>query len=216
LTPFEWHVQNFSILAKQLEGTTDEVVISFAEVYRKTKRNVELAAKEYDFTWDVHQDEAFVLETGRSLATELVQIAASHKMKLRICSQKRFLVPGMIEEARCVDADRLERVSGTQLDNKTRQKGNRKECGCYAAKDIGEYDTCPHGCVYCYAVHNRNMALERYKKHDPKGEFLFEPDGYSAGQEEEPKPTPIITVTKGKKSAPIVEQEMEQGTLFDV
>ncbi len=207
LTPFEWHLQNFSSLAKQLEGTTDEVVISFAEVYRKTKRNVELAAKEHNFTWEEHQDEEFVLETGRLLAIELVHIAALHGMRLRICSQKRFLVPGIIEEARCVDADRLERVSGTRLD-KTRQKGNRKECGCYASKDIGEYDTCPHGCVYCYAVHNRDIALQRYKKHDPNGAFLFEPDGYIAEQKEAQKPSPLIFVSKGKKA--------EQETLFDI
>jgi len=214
LTPFEWHLQNFASLAKQLEGTTDEVVISFAEVYRKTKRNVELAAKEHNFTWSEHQDEEFVLATGRALATELVQIAATHKMKLRICSQKRFLVEGVIEEARCVDADRLERVSGTLFENKKRQKDNRKECGCFASRDIGEYDTCPHGCVYCYAVHNRDIALQRYKNHDPEGEFLFKPDGYISGQEEEPQHQPIIPLPKAKKALKIMVEEPEQGTLF--
>jgi DNA repair photolyase len=55
------------------------------------------------------------------------------------------------------------------------QKGNRPECACFEARDIGEYDTCPHGCVYCYAVRNRPLAQKRYAQHDPAGEFLFPP-----------------------------------------
>ena len=99
-------------------------------------------------------------------------------MRLKVCSQKALLIPGIVEEARCVDADRLERVAHRQIVGKSKQKGNRKECGCFASKDIGEYDTCPHGCVYCYAVRNRDLALQRYKAHDPKGEFLFAPRDY--------------------------------------
>ena len=90
----------------------------------------------------------------------------------------------MTEEARCVDAYRLERVSNKSIPGKSRQKGNRKECGCFASKDIGEYDTCPHGCVYCYAVQNRKLALSRYKKHDPTSEFLFPPENYVSGEDE--------------------------------
>ncbi len=185
LTPLDWHRRNFSTLASALEGTTNEVVISFAQIYRKTERNMTTAARASGFTWREHDlDDPTFLAAGRELVAELAHIAASHGMQLRVCSQKAFLIPGLVEEARCIDAERLERVARRPILDKTKQKGNRKECACYASRDIGEYDTCPHGCVYCYAVQHRDLALNRYKEHDPQGEFLFPPADLSSDQEQ--------------------------------
>ena len=55
--------------------------------------------------------------------------------------------------------------------------GNRPDCECHESRDIGEYDTCPHGCVYCYAVRNHGAARDRHRDHDPESEFLFDPRG---------------------------------------
>jgi hypothetical protein len=78
-----------------------------------------------------------------------------------------------VKEARCIDTARLSAVAGAPV--RAAQKGNRPECACFEARDIGEYDTCPHGCVYCYAVRNRPLAQRRYAQHDPASEFLFPP-----------------------------------------
>lgn len=43
--------------------------------------------------------------------------------------------------------------------------GQRELCGCMAAKDIGEYNTCPHLCEYCYANTTKQLALENWKRH---------------------------------------------------
>lgn len=111
-----------------------------------------------------------------------------------------------MEEARCVDAERLSKVSGGAI--QAEKKGNRKECGCFASRDIGEYDTCPHGCVYCYAVQRRDLALQRFKEHDPQGEFLFPPKDVDLPEiESEQVDTPVIQVSKGrKKPAPMANQ----------
>ncbi len=145
LTPYDWHRNNFEKLAKFLEGTTDEVVVSFAQIYKKTRRNMDWAAREFSFRWGEH--EAMTPVSVRNLISELAQISRSYGMRLRICSQKALLILGITEEARCVDAERLEQVSGRSIAGRIELCGNRKECGCFASKDIGEYDTCPHGCV---------------------------------------------------------------------
>lgn len=181
LTDFTWHLQTFRTLAEQLEGTTDEVVVSFAQLYKKTTRNVEEAAQRHGFSWEDHQSWEFVRENGRKLVGALAEVALARGMHLKICSQREFLIEG-VHEARCIDVDRLERIVGRSLSHDVQLKGNRKECGCFASRDIGEYDTCPHGCVYCYAVRDRNLALSRYKAHDPLSEFLFPPRGYLSEQ----------------------------------
>jgi Domain of unknown function (DUF1848) len=167
ITPYDFHLTNFAELAAKLSGYVDEVVISVAHIYKKTKRNMDAAAKELGFTWDDPEH-----EVKKRLIAELAAIAADRKIQLTVCSQPELIVAGA-NVARCVDAERISRVVGQDVT--ARLKGNRKECGCYHSIDIGEYDTCPHGCVYCYAVQNPELALDRYKKHDPKSEFLFRP-----------------------------------------
>lgn len=165
LTPPDYHRSNFSFLAKQLRGATDEVVVSVVQVYQKTRHNMDRAAKDDGFSWsDPNLDEK------RSLLRDLASIAAEHQMRLTICTQPDLLIPGA-GEARCIDAQRLTDISHKAF--RTRLKGMRRGCGCFESIDIGDYDTCPHGCVYCYAVRNRRLALERYQAHDPHGEYLF-------------------------------------------
>ena len=48
-------------------------------------------------------------------------------------------------------------------DNK--DKGQRAFCGCIKSKDIGEYNTCVHGCEYCYANASKQAAVMNYKCH---------------------------------------------------
>jgi hypothetical protein len=141
-------------------------VISFAQIYKKTLKNLTLAAEQYGFTWT----DPPAMEKRR-LVRELYRLAKANGMQLTLCSQPEVLDDGA-QASRCVDASRFSRISGQTIQAKL--KGNRKGCGCYASRDIGDYDTCAHGCVYCYAVRNRKLAQQRHKIHDPTREFLYD------------------------------------------
>jgi hypothetical protein len=153
LTPSEYHLENFRDLAARLQGSTDEVVVSFAQMYAKTRRNLDAAA-----------------ERKLVLAAELTQIAKQFGLQLTVCTQPEFVCAGALE-ARCVDARRLERIGGFPI--AAAQRGTRPGCACHESRDIGDYDTCPHGCIYCYAVRHRRVALARYRTHDPAAESLL-------------------------------------------
>jgi DNA repair photolyase len=51
-------------------------------------------------------------------------------------------------------------------------KGNSPDCACNASRDIGAYDTCPHGCTYCYAVTGPDAAKTRYAAHNPASDLI--------------------------------------------
>lgn len=159
LTPVDWHRDTFQRLSGALAGSCDEVVTSFAQFYRKTRRNLDLAAQQRGFGWrDPGKDEK------QALLGDLAVIAAGHGMALTLCTQPELDVAG-IAASRCIDAGRLSDVADRPI--RSRTKGNRPGCLCAESRDIGAYDTCPHGCVYCYAVRRRDAARRSFKAHDP-------------------------------------------------
>ncbi|HUC63405.1 MAG TPA: DUF1848 domain-containing protein [Alphaproteobacteria bacterium] len=169
LTPFDSHRARFERLADALAGAVDEVVISFAQIYRKTKRNLDAAAHAHGFSW---RDPAS--EEKCALAAELAARARARGMVLSLCAQPDYLGPG-IEPARCIDPRRLADVAGCPIEVPV--KGNRPGCLCAASRDIGAYDSCAQGCVYCYAVASRAAAKRRLAGHDPDAEYLIETSG---------------------------------------
>lgn len=44
-------------------------------------------------------------------------------------------------------------------------KGQREACGCMKSKDIGQYNTCPHLCEYCYANASKESAVANWRRH---------------------------------------------------
>ena len=165
----DWHRRNFTALARAFTGKTDEVVFSFTQIYAKTRSNLNRAAQSHDFTWDDPAD-----ADQRALLAELAAIARDLGLKPTLCAQPDLLSPGL-EPARCIDAERLSDIAGRPI--AARAKGNRPGCLCAESRDIGAYDSCPHGCVYCYAVRRPELAKRNHRAHDPESPFPIAPHG---------------------------------------
>ena len=183
ITDADFHRRNFETLASGLAGATDEVVVSFMQLYDKTRRNMDRTAQRESFEWEDPP-----ADKKRALLHDLATIATDHGMRLTLCTHPDLLISS-VGEARCIDAARLMDVVGQPI--RAKLKGMRTGCGCFESKDIGDYDTCPHGCVYCYAVRNREVALRRYQEHDPEGEYLFP-------QTELPDPEPVTSPARNQ------------------
>jgi hypothetical protein len=160
----EAHAAGFAVLARALAGTVDEVVLSVMHPYRKTRRNLDRAAARSGFLWR----DPPVAEKQR-LLSRLAAIAIENRIAPTLCSQPELLVPGL-GEASCIDAERLADVAQRPILAPT--SGNRPGCRCALSRDIGAYDTCPHGCVYCYAVAERGRAVANFRRHDPDAAML--------------------------------------------
>lgn len=183
VTDAGWHRDTFRRLCAAAQGTTTEVVVSTVQWYRKTARNVRQAAMAHDFSVEDPS-----LPVRQALLADLAAIAADHGLIFSVCAQPDR-VPALGQPARCVDTERLSRVAGHPVAGSLH--GNRPGCFCAQSVDIGAYDTCPHGCVYCYAVQEPERARANRRAHDPEGAFLIPPAGaYTLA--ESPSPSPAL------------------------
>ena len=161
----DWHRGTFARLAAMLRGHVDEAVVSFVEPYRKTQRNLNRLAQQAGLDWRLPEP-----DEKAALVRDLAAIAGDAGMALTLCAQPALAALAPAAPARCIDAGRLGDVAGRPVAAPV--KGNRPGCLCAASRDIGAYDTCPHGCAYCYAVADRRRAKAAHAAHDDKAEML--------------------------------------------
>lgn len=105
------------------------------------------------------------------LAQRLADIASKHHLALETCAEQIDLEPYGIAHGHCIDRNLLEQITGYCL-SLEKDKNQRPECGCMASIDIGMYDTCRHGCRYCYATHSLKTVARNTQAHDPNSPLL--------------------------------------------
>ena len=165
-----FHLDNFRRLAASLEGATRRCTVSFAQIYGKLRRNFQRQGVPLP-----------AVEPGerRELAGELAAIAGARGMTLAACCNDD-LVGGRVQKARCIDREAI-RTIWPDLRLDAAAAPTREQCGCSRSFDIGAYDSCPHGCLYCYATKDRETAAARRRRHDPAASMLIPPSPADGG-----------------------------------
>ena len=157
----KYHVHYFEEIAKRLEGFTNTCVVSFVDLYRKTKNNLK----------ETHVRE-LSQEEMLDLSAQLNIIAKQYEITIQTCAEEIALESVGIKHGRCVDNALIEDLLGVKL-VVSKDPNQRKECGCVQSIDIGEYNTCAHGCKYCYANFRDSMVMRNRDEHDPNSPLLI-------------------------------------------
>lgn len=199
LTPIKEHIRLFKKIASELSGYCERVVISFADLdYRKAKNNLnKVDGLIYD---DIINHSADLSE----LLTEFSKIAEENSLIIETCAEDIELKQFNVHHGKCIDDKLISRILGFDLSS-TKDKSQRKACGCVVSRDIGMYETCLHGCQYCYATNNHEKAKENFKKHNRYSAFLL-------GEDEDFKEK--IAIHKQQKKYK-KDEIPTQGSLFD-
>lgn len=166
LVDFASHIRGFERISARLDGKTRRVTISFAEIYRKTAKNLgRIAGLTYS---DIARDP----ELSRTLASELSRIAIRHGMEIRSCATSIDLRDVGVRPGSCIDGRIIPSGPGFGP-SRPKDKGQRPNCNCVKSIDIGQYNTCLHGCHYCYATEDNRTAAINHAGHDPDSSLLI-------------------------------------------
>lgn len=151
----------FRNLAGALAGSTCQCTISFLTLYAKCRRNlagVPLLALEEP--------------VKTQLVREMAAVAAAYKLAFTACCDSFLQETCGVKAAQCID-DRQLAAIWPEVGSYPGDTGQRSGCGCVRSVDIGAYDSCIHGCRYCYATVNPRLAAAHHAAHDPKGPLLL-------------------------------------------
>ena len=99
-------------------------------------------------------------------------IAKQYGITIQTCAEEIELESVGIKHGKCIDSALIEDLLGVKL-IVSKDPNQRKECGCVQSIDIGEYNTCAHGCKYCYANFRESMVLRNRASHDPQSPLLI-------------------------------------------
>lgn len=149
----KYHVKNFDYISKKLKNYTDRCRFSFIDNYKHIDKKFRvLSENEMDYL-------------GRNFS----KIAKRDNIVLSTCCEKINLEKYGIKNGACIEKEYIENIIGLKLDVK-KDKNQRIGCKCIETIDIGTYNTCGNGCIYCYAnykQHDKENLLKNHNVHSP-------------------------------------------------
>lgn len=155
----DYHIHIFEKMAQKLSPYTDVCIISFIDLYKKTRNNFP-TAKEVPISIQ-HQ-----------LILKISEIALKYNIKIKTCAEKENFSAYNVDQSGCVNQETIEKSLNITL-NIPRLPQARTGCNCILGADIGQYNTCMHHCKYCYANYDTLTVQKQFLNHNPFSPLLI-------------------------------------------
>jgi hypothetical protein len=157
----QYHMKYFRVLCDKLADHTEKCTISFLDLYKNIQRSISSLGIR-----------PLTPEQAEELAGYFGEVAKEYGIYIDTCAEDIDLSKYGIGHASCIDRHRLERIGKYKLDIE-RDKNQRDACGCVSSIDLGAYNTCRNGCIYCYANFNQTLVNDCCSKHIPSSPLLY-------------------------------------------
>lgn len=162
----DFHRRTFGRLAEALRGSTSRCIVSLVDSYRHTEARLRSLGEN-----GVNLEPQSGDRLSR-LFPPLVDSAAANGIAVTSCAEEQDLGVYGIGPGKCIDDGYIREVFGREVSHR-KDSGQRTACRCVESRDIGAYDTCSRGCLYCYATRSPARLMENMRRHDPTAPALI-------------------------------------------
>lgn len=153
----EYHKKAFDRMCNLLEGSTEHIIVSFLDNYKNVRKNKNILN---------YQD--LTEEDYKEIGVSFSKSARKHNMSVQTCFEEQNLTEYGFIKGECLSKELAFALTG-----KNYKKWKARDCNCVEMVDIGDYNSCPHGCKYCYANYDETKVKSNIKKHDANSSLLI-------------------------------------------
>ena len=145
----DYHIRAFNKLCTILKGYVSKVIVSFVDDYKNVRNN----------HLDYH-------EPSNEEYLKLKETFEKNDMKIVSCMENKYHIGD--EKDCCISIKYAFERTG-----KFFKEWKARDCHCVNMVDVGAYNSCLHGCKYCYANFDSKQIVSNYKMHDVNSSLLI-------------------------------------------
>lgn len=145
----DYHVRAFNKLCTMLKGYVSKIIVSFVDDYKNVRNN----------HLDYH-------EPSNEEYLKLKEAFEKNDMKIVSCMENKYHIGD--EKDCCISIKYTFERTG-----KLFKEWKARDCHCVNMVDVGAYNSCLHGCKYCYANFDSKQIVSNYKMHDVNSSLLI-------------------------------------------
>lgn len=145
----DYHVRAFNKLCTMLKGYVSKMIVSFVDDYKNVRNN----------HLDYH-------EPSNEEYLKLKEEFEKNDIKIISCMENKYQIGD--EKDCCVSIKYAFGRTG-----KLFKEWKARDCHCVNMVDVGAYNSCLHGCKYCYANFDSKQIVSNYKMHDVNSSLLI-------------------------------------------
>lgn len=145
----DYHIRAFNKLCTILKGYVSKMIVSFVDDYKNVRNN----------HLDYH-------EPSNEEYLKLKEAFEKNDMKIVSCMENKYQIGD--EKDCCISIKYAFERTG-----KFFKEWKARDCHCVNMVDVGAYNSCLHGCKYCYANFDSKQIVSNYKMHDVNSSLLI-------------------------------------------
>lgn len=156
-----FHKEKFAEIAYELKEHTEKCMLGFIDHYQ----HIRTAVGQFNI-------QPLLKADIEEMAVSFKKTVDTCSIQLDTCTVKVDLTHLGIPGGLCIDNQLVERIAGYPISVR-KDKNQRDICRCAESIDIGTYESCLNGCIYCYAIKgNYNTVKYNLNKHDKDSPML--------------------------------------------